>query len=105
MGNLNIWFNFLFFNQKQSDRSMYEKDRKIVNYFFIVTFLMPIASYADGRVRFNYRVAGSTSVILSWGQKMLRLTLRQMDQLLRAKTSLIQAPSALSRFTMLVTMD
>ena len=34
-------------------------------------------------------------VILSWGQKLFRLTLRRMDQLLRAKTSLIQAPSAL----------
>ena len=33
--------------------------------------------------------------ILSWGQKMFRLTLRRMDQLLLAKTRLIQAPSAL----------
>ena len=29
MGNLNIWFNFLFFNQKHLDRSIYEKVSKI----------------------------------------------------------------------------
>ena len=34
-------------------------------------------------------------VILSWGQKTLRLTLSWMDQLLLVQTSLIQAPSAL----------
>ena len=31
---------------------------KLLSIVFIVFFLMPIASYADGRVRFNYRVAG-----------------------------------------------
>ena len=34
---------------------------KLLSIVFIVIFLMPIASYADGRVRFNYRVAGSSS--------------------------------------------
>jgi len=34
---------------------------KLLSIVFIVFFLMPIASYADGRVRFNYRVAGSSS--------------------------------------------
>ena len=71
-----------------------KKTVKLLTIIFIVTFLMPIASYADGIVRFNYRVAGSTTNP-ELGSKMLRLTLRQMDQLLRAKTSLIQAPSAL----------
>ena len=28
---------------------------------FVVIFMLPIAAYSDGRVRFNYRVAGSTS--------------------------------------------
>ena len=27
----------------------------------LLVILMPIAAYADGRVRFNYRVAGSSS--------------------------------------------
>ena len=38
-----------------------KKSVKLLTIIFIVIFLMPIASYADGRVRFNYRVAGSTS--------------------------------------------
>ena len=38
-----------------------KKSVKLLTIVFIVIFLMPIASYADGRVRFNYRVAGSTS--------------------------------------------
>ena len=28
---------------------------------FVVIFMLPIAAYSDGRVRFNYRVTGSTS--------------------------------------------
>ena len=61
MGNLNFCFNFLFFNQKHSDRNIYEKVSKIVIYCIYCDFLVPLASYADGRVRFNYRVAGSDS--------------------------------------------
>ena len=38
-----------------------KKSVKLLSIVFIVIFLMPIASYADGRVRFNYRVAGSSS--------------------------------------------
>ena len=38
-----------------------KKSVKLLTIIFIVIFLMPIASYADGRVRFNYRVAGSAS--------------------------------------------
>ena len=38
-----------------------KKSIKLLSIVFIVIFLMPIASYADGRVRFNYRVAGSSS--------------------------------------------
>ena len=38
-----------------------KKSVKLLTIIFIVIFLMPIAAYADGRVRFNYRVAGSTS--------------------------------------------
>ena len=38
-----------------------KKSVKLLTIIFIVIFLMPIASYADGRVRFNYRVAGSSS--------------------------------------------
>ena len=38
-----------------------KKSGKLLSIVFIVIFLMPIASYADGRVRFNYRVAGSSS--------------------------------------------
>jgi hypothetical protein len=34
---------------------------QILTIIFIGFFIIPIASYADGRVRFNYRVAGSTS--------------------------------------------
>ena len=38
-----------------------KKSVKLLTIIFIVIFLMPIASYADGRVRFNFRVAGSSS--------------------------------------------
>ena len=38
-----------------------KKSVKLLSIVFIVIFQMPIASYADGRVRFNYRVAGSSS--------------------------------------------
>ena len=38
-----------------------KKSVKLLTIIFIVIFLMPIAAYADGRVRFNYRVAGSSS--------------------------------------------
>ena len=38
-----------------------KKSVKLLSIVFIVIFLMPIAAYADGRVRFNYRVAGSSS--------------------------------------------
>ena len=38
-----------------------KKSVKLLPTVFIVIFLMPIASYEDGRVRFNYRVAGSSS--------------------------------------------
>ena len=38
-----------------------KKSVKLLTIIFIVIFLMPIVSYADGRVRFNYRVAGSDS--------------------------------------------
>ena len=38
-----------------------KKSVKLLSIIFIVVFLVPIASYADGRVRFNYRVAGSSS--------------------------------------------
>ena len=34
---------------------------KILTIIFIVIFLIPILTYADGRVRFNYRVSGSSS--------------------------------------------
>ena len=34
---------------------------KILTIVFIVIFLIPILTYADGRVRFNYRVSGSSS--------------------------------------------
>ena len=38
-----------------------KKSVRLLSIVFIVIFLLPIASYADGRVRFNYRVAGSSS--------------------------------------------
>jgi hypothetical protein len=39
-----------------------KKSAKLLSILIIAIFLMPIVSYADGsRVRFNYRVAGSTS--------------------------------------------
>ena len=38
-----------------------KKSVKLLTIIFIVIFLVPIASYADDRVRFNYRVAGSAS--------------------------------------------
>ena len=38
-----------------------KKSAKLLSIVIIVIFLMPIVSYADGRVRFNYRVAGSSS--------------------------------------------
>ena len=39
-----------------------KKSSKLLSILIIAIFLMPIVSYADGsRVRFNYRVAGSTS--------------------------------------------
>jgi hypothetical protein len=38
-----------------------KKSVKLLTIIFIVIFLMPIAAYSDGRVRFNYRVAGSSS--------------------------------------------
>ncbi len=38
-----------------------KKSVKLLSILFIVIFLIPIVSYADGRVRFNYRVAGSSS--------------------------------------------
>ena len=38
-----------------------KKSVKILTIIFIVIFLVPLTSYADGRVRFNYRVAGSSS--------------------------------------------
>ena len=38
-----------------------KKSVKLLSIVFIVIFQMPIASYADGRVLFNYRVAGSSS--------------------------------------------
>ena len=34
---------------------------KVFTILFIVIFLIPILTYADGRVRFNYRVSGSSS--------------------------------------------
>ena len=38
-----------------------KKSVKLLTIIFIMIFLLPLASYADGRVRFNYRVAGSAS--------------------------------------------
>ena len=38
-----------------------KKSVKLLSVVFILIFLMPIASYGDGRVRFNYRMAGSDS--------------------------------------------
>ena len=37
-----------------------KKSVKFLTVLFVI-FLMPIASYADGRVCFNYRVEGSSS--------------------------------------------
>jgi len=38
-----------------------KKSAKLLSILIILIFLIPIVSYADGRVRFNYRVAGSSS--------------------------------------------
>ena len=38
-----------------------KKSVKLLTIIFIVIFLLPLVSYADGRVRFNFRVAGSNS--------------------------------------------
>ena len=38
-----------------------KKSVKILTIIFILIFLIPILTYADGRVRFNYRVSGSSS--------------------------------------------
>ena len=38
-----------------------KKSVKLLTIIFIVIFLVPITAYSDGRVRFNYRVAGSDS--------------------------------------------
>ena len=37
-----------------------KKSVKFLTVLFVI-FLMPLAAYSDGRVRFNYRVAGSAS--------------------------------------------
>jgi len=38
-----------------------KKSVKLLSIVFIVIFLLPLAAYSEGRVRFNYRVAGSSS--------------------------------------------
>ena len=38
-----------------------KKSTKLLLVVLILIFLIPVVSYAEGRVRFNYRVAGSDS--------------------------------------------
>ena len=52
---------FLILIYKQSDRIKIMKKSTKLLVVLILIILMPIASYADGRVRFNYRVSGSDS--------------------------------------------
>jgi hypothetical protein len=61
MGNLNIWFKFPLLIKYTRIGVFMKKSVKLLSILFIVIFLIPIVSYADGRVRFNYRVAGSSS--------------------------------------------
>ena len=69
----------------------------------LLIIIMPIAAYADGRVRFNIEFQ-VLIVILSWEQNLFHHTSRLMVQMELLQTNLIPRASALSLFTMSVTM-